>query len=500
MVNQVVKRSRLVLSLAIALAVALRVFADNVPPVLHSKVGTTVKSKDGAVALTISEQKQNFGGCSAQHCDTDVNSPKSAHFHPDGTKYYINSLEGCVTIVYDARTNQKIKVIKHSFNRSNAYLFAEPSALFHFKHYSQSKRDLNTFEGRPVESAFSHGGRYLWIPYYRRSYDINAQDPSAMAIVDTENDEIIKVMGTGPLPKMVATSHNGKYLAVAHWGDNTVSLLDISSNNPDRWHYVNLYVVDHQLKLDYSMTHHVNRDAGSGYMLRGTVFTPDDRYLLVACMGGGGGIAVIDVLRNVYLGRLTGIYNARHLLVKNGYLYASLNVEGIVQRIPLAKVVATIQGMKGKTKELSGWQRCKVGAGTRTISISPSGNYLFAACNSASRVYVVDTRTMTQVTSIVVDSYPVGLDLSSDGTRLLVTSQGRKGFGGNAVNLITVDYAEPEPDVNAVSPPAQSDSVACQSSATEPAPEESSPFWTFLLFGAGGILLFGILYALFRKK
>ena len=44
--------------------------------------------------------------------------------------------------------------------------------------------------------------------------------------------------------------------------------------------------------LNYSLTAKVDRDNGSGYMLRGTVYTPDDRYLLVGCMGGAGGIGV----------------------------------------------------------------------------------------------------------------------------------------------------------------------------------------------------------------
>ena len=125
-------------------------------------------------------------------------------------------------------------------------------------------------------------------------------------MIDTRTDSIIKVFETGPLPKMVATTHSGKYLAVTHWGDNTVGILDISSPNPDDWHYVKCVVVDYQLKLNLSMTTKVDRDCNSGYLLRGTVFTPDDHYMLIACMGGGGGIAVIDMQKMQYVGRLDG--------------------------------------------------------------------------------------------------------------------------------------------------------------------------------------------------
>ncbi len=59
---------------------------------------------------------------------------------------------------------------------------------------------------------------------------------------------------------------------------------------------------------------------------------------------------------------------------------------------------------------------------------------------------------MREVTRIAVDSYPVGLDISHDGTMLVVTSQARSGLGGNAVGLYRVDYAEAEtPDT--VAPP-----------------------------------------------
>ena len=60
------------------------------------------------------------------------------------------------------------------------------------------------------------------------------------------------------------------------------------------------------------------------------------------------------------------------------------------------------------------------------------------ACNFDSRVDVVDNETMKVVTSIRCDSYPVGLALSRRGGTLAVTSQGRRGQGGNALNLFNI--------------------------------------------------------------
>ena len=411
---------------------------------VHPAMGTTSKAEGGELTLTIVNKHVNFGGSPKEYRDPNINSPKSANIHPDGTKYYVNSLEGCATVVYDMKTHERLKVIKYDFkDGKDDALWSKPSQFYPFTHYS---KNLNTFQGKPVEATFSHGGRYLWIPFYRRTYDLNAQDPSAVAVIDTRTDEIVKLMETGPLPKMVATSHDGKHVAITHWGNNTVGLVNVASLNPDEWYHEKLLVVDYVLPLNYSLTVSVDRDNKSGYCLRGTVFTPDDKYLLVGCMGGNGGIAVINMETQEYLGRVLGMKaNVRHLVIRDGYLYLSINRDGYVQRIKLDKFMAAAKAMTGKTTSVDGWEECKVGAGARTIEISPSGHFVFATCNLASKLYVVDTRTMKAVANIDVDSYPVGLDISNDGRYVIVTSQGRGNAGGNAVNIYEVEYAEPEP-------------------------------------------------------
>ena len=419
---------------------------DTQPTVKHPPVGTTAQAVGDELKLSLVTKHLNYKACPDEYKDTYVNSPKSANIHPDGNKYYVNSLEGCATVVYDMNTHKRLKVIRYQFeDEKDAALWSKPSQFYPFTHYTEK---LNTFMGKPVESTFSHGGRYLWIPFYRRTYDINAQDPSAVAVVDTRTDEIVKLMETGPLPKMVACSHDGKHIAITHWGNNTVGLVNVASLNPDEWYHEKLLVVDYVLPLDFSLTEQIDRDNKSGYCLRGTVFTPDDRYLLVGCMGGNGGIAVIDMESQKYMGRVLGMMpNVRHLVIRDGYLYLSINKAGYVQRIKLDVFMNAAARIDGKTTTLKGWENCKVGEGARTIELSPSGHFVFAACNLASRLDVVDTRTMKHVASIDVDSYPVGLDISNDGHYVIVTSQGRgtSGTSGNAVNIYEVEYAEPEP-------------------------------------------------------
>lgn len=410
--------------------------AAGVPPVVHPHIGESATTPDGHLTLRLVAKKQNYPGGPAASRDTDIFSPKSVSVHPDGTKYYVNSLEGATTVVFDTRTHRKLKVIHHTFDDGDTALWSKSSGLYAWQHtYAHPRR----FYGKPVESTFSHFGRYLWVPYYRRSFDINAQEPSAVAIIDTQSDSIIRLMETGPLPKMIATSPDGNTVAISHWGDNTVGLVDISSPLPQHWHHRACIVVDYKLPLNFSTTVPVDRDNGSGYALRGTVFTPDGKYLFVGCMGGGGGIAVIDVAEGKYLGRLMGMMpNVRHLIISGEYLYLSINGAGYVQRIPLATMIDAARHLNGKTATVHGFVNCKVGTGARTIAASPDGRYIYAACNNASRLCVVDAREMKLLTSLPLDSYPVGLDISLDGSTILVTSQGRKNHGGNCVDIIEV--------------------------------------------------------------
>jgi DNA-binding beta-propeller fold protein YncE len=408
----------------------------KVPTVVHPSINGSVVSTCGSLRITLTSKRQNYGGA-ANTRDNAIFSPKSVNIHPDNSKYYVNSLEGGTTVVFEMGTNRRLKVINHRIGSAHDSLWSESSPLYRFEHY----RKNNHFMGKPVEAVFSHNGRYLWVPYYKRSYDINAQDPSAVAVIDTQSDEIVRLMETGPLPKMIAVSHDNRTIAVSHWGNNTVGIINIESDNPMEWHHSKLYVVDYVLPLNYSLTTHINRDNGSGYALRGTVFTPDDRYLLVGCMGGGGGIAVIDMQEQKYLGRVKGMMvGVRHLVISNGYLYLSINGGGYVQRIELDKFIDAATHITQKSIDLNGWTSCKVGAGARTIAVSPCGKYIFAACNIASKLYVVDAEQMKVLATAPVDSFPVGLDVSSCGETLITTSQGRSGYGGNAVDIFSIEY------------------------------------------------------------
>jgi DNA-binding beta-propeller fold protein YncE len=419
------------------LIVVLFVVANLSAQVVQIPIGQASSPADSPIKLELIARIQNNNYSPKSPVDfvnKHINSPKSANILDDRNKFYIHSLEGCETLVLSLDSFKLLKVIRHSFAAKDAGLFLENTALGYSFAY---KGNPNIFSGKPVESCFTHNKKYLWVSYYRRSFDANAIQPSAVAIIDTECDSIVRVIPTGPLPKMVAASPDGKYLAITHWGDNTVAIVDISSENPSEFHYVKHFTVEYRLPLNNMDNSPINRDSECGFCLRGTVFTPDSKYLLVGRMGGGG-IAFFSMDSMKYMGTLWGMKtNVRHLLIHEDNLYLSANKPGFVQKAPIDTLVKMIEAGQ---KTFDSWKGVYVGLGARTIDITPDGKYLFAAVNNESKIVVVRASDMKVVASTPADSYPVGLAVSNDGKKIIVTSQGRPGGGGNSVMIFSVAY------------------------------------------------------------
>lgn len=368
-----------------------------------------------------------------------INSPKSVIYSKDGSKFYVNSLEGYVTVVFDSKSLKKLKEIRHEFKARNNKLFKDnENSVFDYK-FKQVKAEYNYFLGKPVESCLSHDGKYLWVTYYRRDWDPKAESPSAIAIIDVDKDEIVRVMPSGPLPKMIACSGDNKYIAVTHWGDNTIGLIDVSSEDPMKFKYVSHIVVDNRLSMNFSTSS--DRDNDCGNCLRGTVFTPDNKYILIAKMGGNG-IAVIDVATNKYIGTITGSYlNLRHMVINNGNLFLSSNKYGFIQKVKLDDILSQDFDEQNKIVYTK-WETVNVGQGARTIDITVDGKYIFACVNNASKVAVVDALTMETIAEVDAAKFPVGMALSPNGKQLITTSQGKDSVpgSGNTIMVFEIIY------------------------------------------------------------
>ena len=237
--------------------------------IIRIPIGLKSSPENGEVELELIARKQHYKQTpdhKADVYDRSISSPKSAIFTLDGSKFYVHSLEGFRTSVYETGSWKRLKVIHHDFDQGNNNLFKGDSiSVFNYKYPKERKKgSYNYFAGKPVESCLSHKGKYLWVTYYRRNYDKNAEGPSAVAIIDTEIDEIVRVMPTGPLPKMIACSPDNRFIAVTHWGDNTVGIIDISEDDPMRFKYIEHCIVDRRAVLDFDTDKAINRDNNCG--------------------------------------------------------------------------------------------------------------------------------------------------------------------------------------------------------------------------------------------
>ena len=420
---------------ALSLAVLL---AALVTPSLTVPTAAALEAASGA-GLKRTGRIQALGptGRPGDLYDGGVRSPKSAAFSPDGRKLYINALEGGQTLVYAFPSLKRLAAITHAFDTGDAALFQRETTVFDYPFFNGREGNRNVFAGKPVEMAFSHGGRYLWVPYYRRSYDPNASSPSAMAIIDTRSDRIVRVMPTGPLPKYIAVSPDSTVAVVTHWGDNTLGAIDIRGDDPAQFRYVGHWTVEYRMPVEGLEG---NRDSNCGFCLRGTVFTPDGKTVLVARMGGGG-LAGFEASTGRYLGTLLDfVPNPRHILISpdGRTLYASGNQSGAIGRYDLSAMLRALAGAGGKRIVGPGGETLAVGRGARTIALSPDGRTLYAAINNESRLVKVDLAGWRVVDRAAVDPFTVGLAVSPDGRTIVTTSQGRSGQGGgNSVGLYT---------------------------------------------------------------
>jgi len=436
--------------------------AKKIPVTFVSGVALGKKStpEDGPLSLFFLSRRQSYNKnpeSPLDFFDSDIQSPKSVHFMPGGKRVFVNSLEGARTVIYDALGTAKLGLIKHRFTARDAPLFREGTQAPWGYSFPKTVKKPNEFLGRPVEIEHTHGGRFVWIPYYRRSFDQNGSMPSALAIVDAKTYAVLRVMAVGPISKYVKRSNTGRWLAVSHWGDNTVGLIDVRGNDPFKFKHEHLLVVEKRVVLKNMKG---DRDHNCGFCVRGLAFSDDDRYLFVTRMKGGG-IAVFRLnpkgsAAPVYLGTLFGVVpGPRDLEIsRGGLLYVSCNASGVVARVSLRKLVAAFDAIAPGTKYAQrrltvspselGVEKVYVGVGARSLRLSPDEKTAFVTVNQSSELVALETAGMTISARISVDSYPVGLEISPDASLLWVTSQGRSAKGGNSVGVFQARYKNQE--------------------------------------------------------
>lgn len=400
--------------------------------------------KESPIQLTLINRWQSYEKKTIienDHYDEDIFSPKSVQFSKHLNKVYVHSLEGHKTVIFNQDGSKKENIIQHNiimdYYKKNIITKTPPF------NYSKNTKLALPFKGKPVESILTHNDKYLWITYYRRSFDSLGQYPSAVAIVNTETNKIERIMSTGPIAKYIETSADKKWVAIANWGDNTVGIYDIQSAQAKDFKEHQLLVVEKKHSLINLKS---NRDKDCGFCVRGLAFSKNSDYLFVARMKGGG-IAIFKINSTgqfTYKGTVFGIQPGPrdlHLSHDGDYLFSGCNATGTIAKTPVKNLIELAENSSSTHIEIPEnfkFQKVFVGLGTRSFKLHPSLDYLFATSNQGSEISILSTQDLKIYGRVPVDSYPVGLGISPDGKYLWATSQGRESQGGNSVSVFLI--------------------------------------------------------------
>ncbi len=315
---------------------------------------------------------------------------KSVIFNPKGDKIYALNLEGMSVDEFDSKSKQLTRVFKFK---------ATPGTGWDY----DTDRPIRSYEEKPVEAAFSHDGKILWVSLHNAEgivpihinmaslsktkkqesdKEVYVQYPDGKA-TDTVYVPIIK---TGKTPKVIATSKDSKHLLVSNWHSYSVSVLDI---NDDQYPYGK-----------------VIKDIAVGAIPRGVVIDDANKKSYIAIMGGAR-INVVDNNTWTLMDPIEVASNPRHIVEDNkSRLYVSFNK---------LSQVACIDALTGKTLF-----KASTKAQPRTIQLSKNHKFLFVTCYKGNTidVFKIHDDKFEQVYSVPSPGSPVGVDVYEDNDKL----------------------------------------------------------------------------------
>ncbi|MEH0156085.1 YncE family protein [Limibacter armeniacum] len=183
--------------------------------------------------------------------------------------------------------------------------------------YDYSKREwIKSYQEKPVEGCFSHDGKYLWISlhnaggivawnlHHTEEYESRTKKAHIILSDNTREVTSLKFIPTGKTPKVITKSTDGETLYVSNWHSNSVSVIDISSSDPDDWKKVT--------------------DLKTGAVPRGLLISENDKKLYVNNMGGAS-ISVLNLSTSQEDTVLKRMVTPRHIVQDDHYLYVTLS-------------------------------------------------------------------------------------------------------------------------------------------------------------------------------
>ena len=254
-----------------------------------------------------------------------------------------------------------------------------------------------SYQGAPVEAAFSPDGRYGYVSNYQMygpGFGSGAGDNcnrgegqnSYVYRLDTEllggsASPIDAVYEVGSVPKYLQVTPDNRYLLVTNWCSFDMSVIDLESGE-------------------------LIRSIPLGRHPRGIVVSSDSKTAYATVMGGSD-IAVIDLqlvgdgennANELELGWLKGVgANPRHLVISpdNQTLYVTLNGEGTVIKVDLA------------TGEVV--DRVRTGSAPRSMAIADDGHTIYVVNYESDTMSQVRTSDFEVLQTFKTAHHPIGI-------------------------------------------------------------------------------------------
>jgi YVTN family beta-propeller protein len=228
------------------------------------------------------------------------------------------------------------------------------------------------------------------------AYVTNCGD-NTVSVVNTSTDTIVATVLVGNSPFGVAITPSGAFAYVTNTGDSTVSVIDTANNT-----VVSTVAV------------------GNGPF--GVAITPNGAFAYVV-NGGGQSVSVINTATNTVTATISiGQNNGFVAITPNGaFAYVSI-FSGLIDVIDTSSNTVVAEVSTG-------------GAGTNLafVAITPNGSFAYVAASGRNTIYVVNTATNTVATTIPVGNFPVGVAITQNGSLAYVTNQ-----NDNTVSVINI--------------------------------------------------------------
>ena len=238
--------------------------------------------------------------------------------------------------------------------------------------------------GAPVEAAFSHDGKHIYVSNYTMSgknfgpegldtcRPASAPDKSFLYRIDTTTLKIDQVIPVGAVPKYVAVTPDDSTVLVTNWCSWTVSVVDVKA-----------------ARLVATIP------IGGAYP-RGIAITPDSKTAFIAVMGSRR-IAKVDLAsREVSTFAHTGD-GPRHIVISpdGKYLYVTNNTSGTVSKVDAADgtVLTTVS----------------TGQQPRSMAISGDGLAIYVANYGSSTVSKLRASDLRLIAKTATDNHPIGI-------------------------------------------------------------------------------------------